>query len=154
MPQMIFKKQQSSLVIWSRSGDCLKKLGPLTFGDDEREVFLGHAVTRHKEISETTSGIIDAEVRDIIDRNYKRALKILKENMSKLHVMAEALIKYETISYDQIQDVMDEKPVRDPIGWSEEDALKRKKTIKDSETVGPVVGSNLKADSFHDENAN
>ncbi len=49
-----------------------EKLGPLTFGEDEKEVFLGHSVARHKEISEKTSGLIDQEVREIIDRNYKR----------------------------------------------------------------------------------
>ncbi len=97
------------------------KLGPLTFGDDEREVFLGHAVTRHKEISESTSGIIDEEVREIIDRNYQRAERILKENIDRLHTMAEALIKYETIDVAQIDDIMTGKPVREPAGWSEND---------------------------------
>jgi cell division protease FtsH len=96
-----------------------EKLGPLTFGENEQEVFLGHAVTRHKEISEATFSIIDAEVHDIIDRNYKRAEEILKANLDKLHLMAQALIKYETISFDQIQDIMSGKPVRDPEDWDE-----------------------------------
>lgn len=96
-----------------------EKLGPLTFGENEQEVFLGHAVARHKEISETTFGVIDQEVHDIIDRNYKRAEQILKDNLNKLHAMAQALIKYETIGQDQIQDVMTDKPIREPQDWVE-----------------------------------
>lgn len=96
-----------------------EKLGPLTFGENEQEVFLGHAVARHKEISETTFGIIDQEIHEIIDRNYKRAEQILKENIGKLHSMAQALIKYETIGQDQIQDVMTDQPIREPQDWTE-----------------------------------
>ena len=131
-----------------------EKLGPLTFGEDEREVFLGHAVTRHKEISENTSGIIDQEVRSIIDRNYQRALKILKANLEQLHLMADALMKYETISMDQIQDIMAGKPVREPAGWSEDNMQRKKKsTNKDNDVAGPMTGDTLKVDSLHDENA-
>lgn len=88
-------------------------LGPLTYEEDNKEVFLGHSVARHKEISEVTSGIIDKEVHSIIDKNYKRAEKILKDNVDKLHAMAQALIKMETINLEQIQDIMAGKPVRD-----------------------------------------
>jgi len=94
-----------------------EKLGPLTFGENEQEVFLGHSVARHKEISETTSGIIDQEVRHIIDRNYKRAEQILKDNIKRLHEMAQALVKFETIGQDQIQDVMAGQTIREPVGW-------------------------------------
>lgn len=130
-----------------------EKLGPLTFGEDEKEVFLGHSVTRHKEISEDTSGIIDQEVRHIIDRNYQRAEKILKENLDKLHVMAETLIKYETISTDQIQDIMSGNPIREPAGWSDQDTnTKKKKITKEADKISPSKASdNLKADSAHDE---
>ncbi len=100
------------------------KLGPLTFGDDEKEVFLGHSVARHKEISETTSGIIDQEIHEIIDRNYKRAEKILQDNVERLHLMAQALIKYETLDSNQIQDIMTGKPVREPAGWNDVDSKK------------------------------
>jgi cell division protease FtsH len=91
-----------------------EKLGPLTFEEDNKEVFLGHSVARHKEISEVTSGIIDTEVRSIIDLNYTRAEKILSSNLDKLHAMAQALIKYETINVDQIQDIMQGNPAREP----------------------------------------
>lgn len=131
-----------------------EKLGPLTFGDDEKEVFLGHAVARHKEISETTSGIIDQEVRSIIDRNYQRAEKILNENLDKLHIMAEALIKYETIGTDQIQDIMSGHPAREPADWNlgNNQEQKKKPTIKEADENPPSTASeNLKADSAHDE---
>jgi len=91
-----------------------QKLGPLTFGDDEREVFLGHSVARHKEISEATAGIIDQEIHEIIERNYQRAEQILKQNVDRLHAMAEALIKYETIDISQINDVMAGRIPKDP----------------------------------------
>ena len=94
-----------------------EKVGPLTLGSNDEEVFLGHSVTRHKEVSEATSSIVDAEVRGIVDRNYKRADKILRENIDKLHIMAQALIKFETIGNDQIQDVMAGRTIREPKGW-------------------------------------
>lgn len=96
-----------------------EKLGPLTFGENEQEVFLGHAVTRHKEISESTFGIIDQEVHEIINRNYVRAEALLKENLDKLHIMAAALIKFETIGIDQLQDIMSGKTPREPLDWQE-----------------------------------
>ncbi len=95
-----------------------QKLGPLTFGEDEGEVFLGHSVTRHKEISESTSGVIDAEVYVIVDQNYKRAEQILKDNLDKLHLMAQALVKYETLDIDQIGDIMANRTVREPTDWN------------------------------------
>jgi cell division protease FtsH len=94
-----------------------EKVGPLTLGGDDEEVFLGHSITRHKEVSEATSSIVDAEVRSLIDRNYKRAEKILRENIEKLHAMAEALIKYETIDVGQIKDVMEGRPPAEPASW-------------------------------------
>jgi cell division protease FtsH len=96
-----------------------EKLGPLTFGEDEGEVFLGHSVARHKEISESTSGVIDAEVYIIINKNYLRAEQILKQHLDKLHKMAEILIKYETIGTDQIEDIMADRAVRVPADWQE-----------------------------------
>jgi len=114
-----------------------EKLGPLTFGENEEEVFLGHSVARHKEISENTSGMIDVEVRQIVDRNYKRAEKILKENMEKLHLMAQALVKYETIDIEQIRDIMSGKPVREPAGWSNNKPIPK---TTDKDTIGPVEG--------------
>lgn len=96
-----------------------EKLGPLTYGEEEGEVFLGHSVTKRKEISESTSELIDEEIRVIIDRNYKRAEDILKQNIDKLHIMAEALIKYETIDDKQLKDIMSGKIPKPPENWNE-----------------------------------
>ncbi len=96
-----------------------EKLGPLTYGEDEGEVFLGHSVAQHKTVSDETAHTIDEEVRAIVDRSYKRAEAILKENLDKLHAMAAALMKYETIDSDQIDDIMTGKPPRVPDDWNE-----------------------------------
>ncbi len=96
------------------------KLGPLSYGEEEGEVFLGRSVTSRKEVSEATAHMIDEEVREIIDRNYKRAKQILNDNMAVLHKMADALIKYETIDSDQINELIVGKEASPPKGWEEE----------------------------------
>ncbi|MCG8378702.1 MAG: ATP-dependent zinc metalloprotease FtsH, partial [Proteobacteria bacterium] len=98
-----------------------ESLGPLTYSEEDGEVFLGHSVTQHKAISDETTYTIDKEIRNIVDRNYARSEKLLKENMDKLHIMAEALIKYETIDSDQIDDIMEGKVPRPPDGWDDDD---------------------------------
>ena len=93
------------------------KLGPLTYGEEQGEVFLGRSMTQRREISDTTSNEIDQEVRRIIDTNYDRARKVLEENTDKLHIMAEALMKYETIDEAQIQQIMEGKEPTPPEDW-------------------------------------
>lgn len=95
-----------------------EKLGPLTYSEEEGEVFLGHSVTQHKSLADDTARAIDQEVRAIVDRNYDRAKRILSENMDKLHNMANALIKYETIDSTQIDDIMAGREPRPPKDWS------------------------------------
>ncbi|MCD6055771.1 MAG: ftsH [Gammaproteobacteria bacterium] len=95
----------------------LSVMGPLVFGENDEEVFLGHSVTKHKEIADSTATAIDKAVREIIDRNYQRAETILQRELTKLHTMAEALIKYETIDSGQIRDIMEGKPPRPPKDW-------------------------------------
>ncbi|MGL5742385.1 MAG: ATP-dependent zinc metalloprotease FtsH [Legionella sp.] len=95
----------------------LSTLGPLTFGEEEEEVFLGRSMNKHKEMSDRTAQQIDDEVRAIIDRNYQRAKEILVSNMDKLHMMAQSLIKYETIDYQQIQEIMSGKEPSPPEDW-------------------------------------
>ncbi|MBE2295741.1 MAG: ATP-dependent zinc metalloprotease FtsH [Phycisphaerales bacterium] len=90
------------------------RLGPLTYSEDDGEVFLGRSVTRHKNVSDETAHVIDEEIRLIIDQNYRRAEQILRDNLGKLHAMAEALIKYETIDSEQIDDIMAGRPPREP----------------------------------------
>ena len=112
-----------------------EKLGPLSYEEEEGEVFLGHSVTRHKNISGDTQNTIDEEVRGIIDRNFQRTKRILQENMDKLHMMADALIKYETIDTEQIDDIMAGKEPRPPDGWADLDG-----GSKPRERPAPGVG--------------
>ncbi|MES9961288.1 MAG: ATP-dependent zinc metalloprotease FtsH [Sedimenticola sp.] len=99
-----------------------EKLGPLLYSEEEEEVFLGRAVTQHKNVSDETAHVIDEEIRAFVDRNYERAKGLLEENMDKLHTMADALMKYETIDCEQIDDIMSGKPPRPPEGWSDDSA--------------------------------
>ena len=91
-----------------------ERLGPMTFDEDEEEVFLGRSVTQHKNVSDETAAVIDEEVRKIIDRNYERARNILVQHDDRLHAMADALIRYETIDREQIDDIMAGRPPRPP----------------------------------------
>ena len=100
-----------------------EKLGPLTYMEEEGEVFLGHSVAQNKHISDETAHIIDEEIRVIIDRNYKRAESILLGHRDKLDAMSAALMKYETIDQEQIADIMDGKPPRPPADWSDDDDI-------------------------------
>ena len=98
-----------------------EKLGPLMYTEEEGEVFLGRSVTQHKQMSDETAHVIDEEIRRFIDRNYDRAAQILNDNMEKLHTMADALIRYETIDADQISDIMEGRDVRPPKTYSNDD---------------------------------
>lgn len=95
----------------------LSSLGPLVFGEEQEEVFLGRSMNKQKEMSDKTAQQIDDEVRVIIDRNFQRAKKILLDNMDRLHLMAESLIKYETIDTDQIREIMSGKEPTPPADW-------------------------------------
>ncbi len=97
-----------------------EKLGTLSYMEEEGEVFLGRSVTQHKNVSDETAHLIDAEVRAIIDRNYERARTILVENMDILHAMSEALLKYETIDLPQIDNLMARREPGEPKGWNED----------------------------------
>ncbi len=97
-----------------------ERLGPLMYSEDEEEVFLGRSVTQHKNVSDDTAHAIDEEIRSVIDRNYERAKEILETHMDKLHSMADALVKYETIDSDQIGDIMAGRAPRPPSGWNDD----------------------------------
>jgi cell division protease FtsH len=95
------------------------KLGPLTYSEDQGEVFLGRSVTQHKQVSDVTAHVIDEEVRRLIDSNYQRAKDVLETNLDKLHKMAEALIKYETIDESQLKDIMEGREPKPPADWDD-----------------------------------
>ncbi len=93
------------------------ELGPITYGEDEDEVFLGRSVTQHKSISNETASKIDEVVRGILDRAYARSKELLTANLDKLHAMADALLQYETIDAHQIDDIMAGREPGPPADW-------------------------------------
>jgi cell division protease FtsH len=93
------------------------RLGPLSYSEENGEVFLGKSVTQHKNMSDETAHSIDREIRDIIDSNYANAKKILTDNVDRLHAMADALIKYETIDLGQMQRIMQGRDPGPPESW-------------------------------------
>lgn len=95
------------------------KLGPQSYSEEEGEVFLGRSVTQHKQVSDVTAHTIDEEVRRLIDGNYTRARDILEAGADRLHKMAEALIKYETIDENQIKDIMEGREPKPPQDWDD-----------------------------------
>ncbi|WP_017925965.1 ATP-dependent zinc metalloprotease FtsH [Thioalkalivibrio sp. HL-Eb18] len=95
-----------------------EKLGPLDYGEEEGHPFLGGQMgAKSKPMSDETARQIDAEVRRIIDTNYQHAKQILLDNLDKLHAMAKALMKYETIDDKQIEDIMAGREPREPADW-------------------------------------
>jgi cell division protease FtsH len=90
------------------------KLGPMVYGENEGEVFLGRSITTHKNVSEATMQQVDAEIRHIIDQQYTLARKLIEDNRDKVEAMAKALLDWETIDADQIDDIMAGRPPRPP----------------------------------------
>ncbi|MCK7593271.1 ATP-dependent zinc metalloprotease FtsH [Pseudomarimonas salicorniae] len=96
------------------------EMGPVAYGEQEDEVFLGRSVTQHKNVSDETARKIDEVVRSILDRAYQKSREILTENIEKLHVMADTLLKYETIDARQIDDIMEGRRPGPPADWDED----------------------------------
>ncbi len=121
-----------------------ERLGPLTYSEDDGEVFLGRSVTQHKQVSDDTAHAIDEEVRRIVDANYERAKSILEENVDKLHAMAKALMKYETIDQPQIQDIMEGREPRPPEDWESSSGANPptdgSATAESDDAPGPIGG--------------
>ena len=116
----------------------LSDLGPLKYGEDDSNPFLGRsAALTPKGIGAETSNKIDEEVRKIIDLNYRKAKNILRDNMDKLHTMADTLLTYETIDSDQIDDIMAGAKPRAPKDW-EEPKASTTKTSKKTSIKGPA----------------
>tara|TARA_X000001036_G_scaffold343670_1_gene323297 strand:- start:231 stop:710 length:480 start_codon:yes stop_codon:yes gene_type:complete len=91
-----------------------KELGTIAYGENEEEVFLGRSVTKQQNMSEETAKKVDEEVKKIVDKGYERARKVLNEKIDDLHKLAKALLIYETLSGDEIRDLIlkDIKPSR------------------------------------------
>lgn len=92
----------------------MSDLGVMVYGENDGEVFLGRSVTQHKNVSEATMQKVDAEIRRIIDEQYALARKLLEEHRDKVEAMTKALLEWETIDAEQIDDIMDGKPPRPP----------------------------------------
>jgi cell division protease FtsH len=92
-------------------------LGPMVYAENEGEVFLGRSVTKTTNISEETMRKVDSEVRRIIDEQYGIARKLIEDNQDKMHAMAKALLEWETIDGEQIEDIMQGRPPRAPKDW-------------------------------------
>ena len=97
------------------------ELGPVAYGEEEDEVFLGRSVTQHKNVSDETARKIDEVVRSILDRAYAHAKKVLTDNLDKLHLMAQALLQYETIDARQIDAIMIGEAPPPPTDWGRSD---------------------------------
>ena len=119
-----------------------EKMGPMSYSDEDGEVFLGHSVTQHKTMSDDTAKDIDSEVRSLINKSYETATKMIKDNMDKLHVMSEALMTYETIDKEQIDDIMAGIKPRPPKGWDDDN--------KDDNDKTSSKNVDLKESSFSD----
>ena len=116
----------------------LSSLGPLKYGDEDTNPFLGKsAAMQNQTFGAETSNKIDAEIKKIIDDSYSKAKKLLNDNLEKLHVMADALLKYETIDADQIDDIMAGAEPREPKDWNDDNKPKNTSS-KDSSIKGPA----------------
>ncbi len=88
-----------------------EKLGPLHYGQDQEEVFLGHSVAQTKNLSDNTAAMVDQEIRNIVDTAYSRARKVLEDSKDDLHNLAKALLEYEMLSGDEIKAVLSGKSI-------------------------------------------
>ena len=114
-------------------------MGPLAYSEDEGEVFLGRSVTQHKHMSDETAHAIDREVREVIDRNYRRAKQILEDRIAVLHAMAKALVKYETIDREQVEALMRGEEPPPPADWTDDDSSHGGRGTHNKPRSGEVV---------------
>ena len=121
-----------------------EKLGPLTYSEDEDEVFLGRSITQHKHVSDDTARLIDIEVREIIDAAHAKAKSLLESHSDELYMMADALMKYETVDGSQIDQIMEGHEPDPPEGWqdgdNEPDAPKGTDDTRDADNRTTIGG--------------
>ncbi|PPU92417.1 ATP-dependent metalloprotease [Xanthomonas albilineans] len=107
------KMARNMVTKWGLSDE----LGPIAYGEEDDEVFLGRSVTQHKSVSDDTARRIDEVVRSILDKAYAKTTQILTENLDKLHTMSQLLLQYETIDAPQIDAIMEGRDPPPPMGW-------------------------------------
>nr|WP_276312277.1 ATP-dependent zinc metalloprotease FtsH [Pseudofulvimonas gallinarii] len=128
------KMARNMVTKWGLSDE----MGPIAYAEDEDEVFLGRSVTQHKNVSDETARRIDEVVRDILDKAYQRTRQILTDNIDKLHVMAEALLQYETIDAMQIDAIMEGRTPPPPKDWDSSKPPRGNGKPDAGEPTGPV----------------
>ncbi|NBI36946.1 ATP-dependent metallopeptidase FtsH/Yme1/Tma family protein [Xylella taiwanensis] len=111
--ERVTKMARNMVTKWGLSDE----LGPVAYGEEEDEVFLGRSVTQHKNVSDETARKIDEVVRTILDKAYARTKQILADNLDKLHAMSQLLLQYETIDAPQIDAIMEGREPPPPVGW-------------------------------------
>jgi cell division protease FtsH len=117
------------------------KLGPLTYTEENGEVFLGRQMMQHKQVSDETAHVIDIEVRSVIDTAYRKAQTILESHRDKLDAMAQALMKYETIDEEMIKDIMAGRAPKPPADWDDSVGSPPPKRAEGESDGGTPIGS-------------
>jgi len=128
---------RSMVTRWGMSDE----LGPMVYGENEGEVFLGRSVTVHKNVSETTMQKVDTEIRRIVDQQYQLARKLITDNREKVEAMASALLEWETLDADQITDIMDGRPPRPPKPAAPPQPSQKDSTPPATATTAPAQGA-------------
>jgi len=128
---------RSMVTRWGMSDE----LGPMVYGENEGEVFLGRSVTVHKNVSETTMQKVDSEIRRIVDQQYQLARKLITDHRDKVEAMAQALLEWETLDSDQISDIMDGRPPRPPKPAAPPQPPPKDSTPSATTTAAPAQGA-------------
>jgi len=117
-----------------------ERLGPQTYAEEEDEVFLGRSVTQHKHVSDETARLIDEEIRKIVDSAHQRARELLESHFDQLHLMANALMKYESIDGKQIDQIMQGREPDPPEGWTDVEPEPKANGSDDRESPRSTIG--------------
>ncbi|MBI1965578.1 MAG: ATP-dependent metallopeptidase FtsH/Yme1/Tma family protein [Betaproteobacteria bacterium] len=128
---------RSMVTRWGMS----ESLGPMVYGENEGEVFLGRSVTVHKNVSETTMQKVDAEIRRIVDQQYALARRLIEDNRDKIEAMAKALLEWETLDSDQINDIMEGRAPRPPKPAQPPQPHQKDSTPAATTTAAPAQGA-------------
>ena len=100
------------VAVWSST--LAVQLGMIAYGDNSQEVFLGHAITQHQNVSEATAELIDAEIRRLVETAEAQTRRILTEKLEDLHKLAKALLEFETLSGDEVRALLRGEPIVRP----------------------------------------
>ncbi len=120
-----------------------ERLGPLHYGANSEEVFLGHSVTQSKNLSDETAAVVDSEIRRIVETAYARARQILADNLSELHSLAKALLDYETLSGDEIKALLRGEPILRDVFPDDPGDTKPKSSVPSGGGMAPGAGGEI-----------